>query len=96
MTWNDIILALYGAMSVVTFAAFAIDKYKSIRGTRRVPEARLHLLEALLGWPGAWLAIVFLRHKNRKLPFLSITATISFLHVVALAAAARYFLNGPQ
>jgi len=32
----------------------------------RVPEARLHLLELLGGWPGAFLAQRWLRHKCSK------------------------------
>lgn len=53
-------------MSVVTFMAYAADKHFAESGRRRIPEANLHLLELLCGWPGALLAQRVLRHKTRK------------------------------
>ncbi len=82
MSPSQFLLAWYGLAGLVTFLAFAIDKSRAIHNRRRIPEKTLHLLELLGGWPGACLAIAFLRHKNRKLPFLALTGLISSLHIL--------------
>ncbi len=57
---------LYLVMSGVTFFVYGVDKNSAAQGKRRVPEASLHLLELLGGWPGALVAQWYLYHKNRK------------------------------
>jgi len=57
----------YGlVLSALTWWAYASDKRRAQEGEWRLPEARLHLLELLGGWPGAWLAQRRLRHKTSK------------------------------
>ena len=57
----------YGiVLSALTYWAYASDKRRAQGGEWRMPEARLHLLELLGGWPGAFLAQRFLRHKCSK------------------------------
>lgn len=68
MSWPALLL-FYLLMSVVCFAAYALDKSAARRGERRIPERRLLLLGLLGGWPGALLAQQWLRHKTRKQPF---------------------------
>ena len=41
----------------------AIDRRRAEEGLWRIPEAQLHLVEILGGWPGAFLAQRRLRHK---------------------------------
>ncbi len=62
--------------SIVAFIAHGRDKRAAIKGTRRTPEARLHLYELLGGWPGALLGMTFFRHKTRKFSYLLVTALI--------------------
>jgi len=79
----------YLSLSLVAFVVFAADKHAARSGRRRVPEARLHLLELLGGFPGALLAITCLRHKSSKPSFL----VVSILCVlVNLAIASAVFL----
>ena len=56
----------YVALSLLTFAIYWFDKFQAQQNGRRIPEATLHLLEALGGWPGALVAQWYLHHKNRK------------------------------
>ena len=65
------VLATWMALaSVVAFAAFGIDKRAALKGKRRIPEARLHLMELVGGWPGAVLGAFVFRHKIRKPRYL--------------------------
>jgi uncharacterized membrane protein YsdA (DUF1294 family) len=51
-----IIAAVYGLMSLITFVVYYLDKRAARLGRPRTPEATLHVLELLGGWPGALLA----------------------------------------
>ena len=76
-------------MSIVTFMAYAADKHSAERGRWRIPEAHLHLMELLCGWPGALFARRALRHKTRKpryrvvfwmIIMLNLGATLAWLY----------------
>jgi uncharacterized membrane protein YsdA (DUF1294 family) len=57
----------YGVLlSALTYWVYALDKRRAEERGWRVPEAWLHLLELLGGWPGAFLAQRRLRHKCSK------------------------------
>jgi uncharacterized membrane protein YsdA (DUF1294 family) len=58
-------------MSLLAYAAFALDKRRAKAGEWRIPEATLLALALLGGSPGAKLAQARLRHKTRKEPFRS-------------------------
>ena len=62
-------LAIYAGMSLVTIWAYSRDKRAAQSGAWRTREVRLHLLELLGGWPGAFLAQRFFRHKSRKMSY---------------------------
>ncbi len=57
--------AAYAGMSLLALVMYATDKAAAVRGCRRVPENRLHLVELLGGWPGALIGQQLLRHKTR-------------------------------
>ena len=84
-----IVFGIYGAMSLVTFIAFAIDKRAATAGKRRTPESTLHTLELFGGWPGGLLAMSLIRHKNRKLTYLSVFVCIVLLHAAGWWLALR-------
>ena len=77
----EILGAVYGGFSLVALVLFAWDKRAAVREKRRVPEARLHLVELLGGWPGALLAMALLRHKSSKKRYWLVTLAIALLHV---------------
>jgi uncharacterized membrane protein YsdA (DUF1294 family) len=59
----------YAVISLITFIAYAVDKFAAQRGRWRTPEKTLHLLSLCGGWPGALLAQQYLRHKSTKTEF---------------------------
>ena len=79
----------YGVMSAATFLAFASDKRAARLGRRRTPEATLHLLELLGGFPGSLLAQWAIRHKNAKASY-----QVVFWLIVALHAATWVVVTG--
>jgi uncharacterized membrane protein YsdA (DUF1294 family) len=56
-------------LGVVTYWMNALDKRRAREKGWRMSEARLHLLELLGGWPGAFLAQRRLRHKCSKVTY---------------------------
>ena len=64
------VLILYLALSLITFAAYAMDKSAARKGAWRTKESTLHLLSLIGGWPGALVAQQKLRHKSRKKQFM--------------------------
>lgn len=86
-----IIAAVYGLMSLVTFAYYGLDKRRAGNGGWRVPERTLHTLELFGGWPGALAGQSLFRHKRAKSSFMLIFWFIVATHV-ALWMAVFYFL----
>ena len=66
---SPIPLLVYPLLSAAAFILYGTDKYRAIRGGWRIREGTLHLVEALGGWPGAYLAQQTLRHKTAKLSY---------------------------
>jgi uncharacterized membrane protein YsdA (DUF1294 family) len=56
-------------ISAVAYSVYAVDKRRAEEGLWRIPEAQLHLLELLGGWPGAFIAQRRLRHKCSKVSY---------------------------
>ncbi len=70
-----------GVWSMVTLAVYAWDKRQAKRGGRsRVSEKKLHGLELLGGWPGAWLGQRWLRHKSVKRSYRVVFVLMVVLH----------------
>jgi uncharacterized membrane protein YsdA (DUF1294 family)/cold shock CspA family protein len=86
------VVALYYLLvSIVTFAAYALDKAAAARRDQRTPEKVLHLFSLVGGWPGALLAQQFLRHKSAKIEFRS-----TFWFTVVLNVAAFLMVCSPS
>ncbi len=64
-----IILGLDAALSVLLFGLYGRDKRAAQRGARRTPEATLHTVALLGGWPGGLAGQRVFRHKTRKTSF---------------------------
>jgi uncharacterized membrane protein YsdA (DUF1294 family) len=82
-----IIAGVYGLMSLFTFVAYVLDKRAARLGRPRTPEATLHVLELLGGWPGAFLAQRLIRHKNAKVGYQVVFWLIVAGHVAGWGLA---------
>ena len=85
--------ALYGAASIVAFAAYGIDKAAARRQANRISEQTLLFLGLVGGWPGALVAQQVFRHKTRKRSFRR--AFWGTVGVNVLALAAYVYLTAP-
>jgi uncharacterized membrane protein YsdA (DUF1294 family)/cold shock CspA family protein len=72
------------ALNALTFAVYAIDKRAAQAGRWRTAENSLHGLALAGGWPGAWCAQRWLRHKSSKPSFQAAYRASVLLHVVGL------------
>ncbi|MEM9552849.1 MAG: DUF1294 domain-containing protein [Acidobacteriota bacterium] len=91
--WWLVIAACTG-LSLLGFVLIATDKSRARRGRRRIPEATLHLVELLGGWPGSYLAQQSYRHKTAKRSYRAVFWAIVVLHqVLAVAALAGWTMN---
>ena len=81
------VAAIYSIASALAFFLYWWDKSAARGGHRRTPEATLHLIGLIGGWPGALAAQNLLRHKTRKRPFV-----ITFWVTVAINCAALGWL----
>ena len=84
-----VLLGWYLASSLLAFLVFAHDKRAARRHRHRVPERRLHVLELIGGFPGAWLAIMLLRHKSSKPSFLAVSLVASAVNLGLLVGLLR-------
>jgi uncharacterized membrane protein YsdA (DUF1294 family) len=65
------LLALwYGACSLICLCLYAWDKRAARLQHRRISERQLLTWALLGGWPGAWWAARWLRHKTQKKPYI--------------------------
>jgi len=85
------LIALYLAMSIITFIMYAKDKSAAQSNAWRTPESTLHTLSLLGGWPGATIAQSFLRHKSQKVSF-----KVAHWIMVIVNCGALYWLITPQ
>ena len=91
---STLILVLVAAwvliLSCCSFIMFAVDKSRARHGRWRIRESRLHLLEWLGGWPGAFVGMAILRHKRRKGWYVAQTIAAA----IAWAIAAAWLFDG--
>lgn len=80
-----VVLFVYLGMSLLTFAAYAVDKSAAQAGRWRTQESTLQSLALLGGWPGAVFAQQLLRHKSSKRPFLWMFRCVVVANLVAFA-----------
>lgn len=70
---KQIILAYLFIISAISATFFIYDKYAAQKGKTRIPEKVLHFCEIAGGVFINLLLMYFIRHKNRKFSYYSIT-----------------------
>ncbi len=82
---NDwrLVVGCAAGMSTIGFLVYWLDKLRARHGEWRVAESTLHLVAALGGWPGAYLAQKHFRHKASKIRFLLLFWLIVTVHQFA-------------
>jgi uncharacterized membrane protein YsdA (DUF1294 family)/cold shock CspA family protein len=86
-----LIVSFYLILSLVTFIVYALDKNAAQNDRWRTPEAKLHFLALIGGWPGALVAQQMLRHKSKKKEFRFV-----FWITVILNCSVSIFLLTPK
>ncbi|MBP6750669.1 MAG: cold shock and DUF1294 domain-containing protein [Xanthomonadaceae bacterium] len=86
-----LVAVAYAAMSVVALFAYGQDKKAAESGEWRTPEASLHAIGLLCGWPGALLAQRVFRHKWLKREF-----QVTYWGTVVLNIAALLVLTSDR
>jgi uncharacterized membrane protein YsdA (DUF1294 family) len=84
-------LIIVAITSLWALVAYGIDKRRAQAGTRRIPEANLHLIALVGGWPGALAAQRLFRHKTQKLGFQIVFWLLVMLHL-GLVGSVVYFV----
>ncbi|MDO5541454.1 MAG: DUF1294 domain-containing protein [Eubacteriales bacterium] len=84
---KSIIIVYWGVISIITFAAFGIDKWKAVKGKWRIPEKDLFLMAAFGGTAGAVVGMMVFHHKTKKYKFtigMPLLLTVQILVVIGL------------
>ena len=71
-------------INIITFFAFAIDKFQAISNGWRISEKTLLGISVLGGATGGWIAMQICRHKTRKPIFKYGLPMIIAIHIAIL------------
>lgn len=71
-------------INIITFCAFAIDKYQAVSQGFRISEKTLLGMSFLGGATGGWIAMQTFRHKTRKPNFKYGLPVMIAIHIVIL------------
>lgn len=81
---KQIILAYLFIISAISATFFIYDKYAAQKGKTRIPEKVLHFCEIAGGVFINLLLMYFIRHKNRKFSYYSITWIILVIWITII------------
>ena len=69
MDFWQILVIIFGILSVITFFMYGIDKFKAQRGKWRISEKALLVSSFIGGAVGGFLAMQLFRHKTKHWHF---------------------------
>jgi uncharacterized membrane protein YsdA (DUF1294 family) len=65
MDFWEILVIIFGILSVITFFMYGVDKFKAQRGKWRISEKALLISSFIGGAVGGFLAMQLFRHKTK-------------------------------
>lgn len=65
MDFYQILIIIFGVLSLITFFMYGIDKFKAQRGKWRISEKALLISSFIGGAVGGFLAMQLFRHKTK-------------------------------
>lgn len=71
-------------INLITFCAFAVDKFQAMSRGFRISEKTLIGISILGGATGGWIAMQVCRHKTRKPIFKYILPVMIAIHIAIL------------
>ena len=83
---GSVLLIYWAAVSVLSAAVTAIDKWKARHHRRRIRERTLFLLAAIGGALSMLLTMLLVRHKTRKARFMVGIPLLMLCHLLLIAA----------
>lgn len=89
----EVVWAL-GAINLLVFVLFGLDKALARRDARRIRESTLLWLAFIGGTPGAYAARRLFRHKTRKQPFSDHLFAIAVLQTIAIGGLIGWTWRG--
>ena len=87
-----VLVIYYLLITIVTFAAYGIDKRKAIKNQWRIPERVLISLAFLGGFLGAIAGMSIFRHKTKHTSFRILVPVCMILQFILIAAGAYFLL----
>jgi len=81
MLWLGVYLVWLALLSLILFILYGVDKKRARKGAWRIPEATLHWLAVLGGFPGGWAGRAAFRHKTLKPLFVLVLVISTLLHI---------------
>ena len=76
-------------INLLTFIAFAVDKWKAINHHWRIRENYLLVLSFCCGIFGAWLAMFLVRHKIKDVSFLPKIICVTIIWIIGIIVFLR-------
>ncbi len=79
------LLIYYSAISIISAAVTAFDKFSAKRGLWRIPENTLLLLGLLGGAAAEYMIMKIIRHKTRHKKFMIILPVEAVIHIAVIS-----------
>ena len=85
-----VVLTVWGAINLIAFGMYGLDKRCARKGQWRIPELHLLTIAALYGGLGAFLGMYVFRHKTKHRKFV---VAVPLLLILQIAFAAAVLLS---
>ena len=80
-------------INIITFIAYGIDKYKSIKHKYRISEKTLIMLSILGGPLGSLMGMIIFHHKTKKKKFIILVPLILLIWTWIIISEGKICMN---